>query len=276
MSLLWLDSFESYGVPGDAPLPPGIVGTKYVTNNEDLFLNITYTYTNYGLENTSTQTDATTPVINTDPTLIVGFNYYLWNISFTGNIKTLVNLMQNTADSVSRYGLSLYQFDGELIVKAGGDPGKWGTILGSTTGLGLRMETWYHIELKAYCDATAGTYEVKVGGKTVLSGTGNTDRFLGIYYNRVRLGNEEGSDITWDNLYVCNSLGTANNDFLGNIQVRNYTPGADYTANFLTATVPVGSHYTRSEEHTSELQSHSFISYAVFCLKNKNKRDSNR
>src|ERR1051326_9392522 len=28
---------------------------------------------------------------------------------------------------------------------------------------------------------------------------------------------------------------------------------------------------TRSEEHTSELQSHSFISYAVFCLKKKNK-----
>ena len=27
---------------------------------------------------------------------------------------------------------------------------------------------------------------------------------------------------------------------------------------------------TRSEEHTSELQSHSFISYAVFCLKKKN------
>src|ERR1051326_9266518 len=28
-------------------------------------------------------------------------------------------------------------------------------------------------------------------------------------------------------------------------------------------------HPTRSEEHTSELQSHSFISYAVFCLKKK-------
>src|ERR1051326_9479661 len=27
--------------------------------------------------------------------------------------------------------------------------------------------------------------------------------------------------------------------------------------------------YNRSEEHTSELQSHSFISYAVFCLKKK-------
>ena len=30
----------------------------------------------------------------------------------------------------------------------------------------------------------------------------------------------------------------------------------------------------RSEEHTSELQSHSFISYAVFCLKKKNKKDN--
>src|ERR1051326_1710322 len=29
----------------------------------------------------------------------------------------------------------------------------------------------------------------------------------------------------------------------------------------------VFAHSTRSEEHTSELQSHSFISYAVFCLK---------
>src|ERR1051326_9492054 len=30
----------------------------------------------------------------------------------------------------------------------------------------------------------------------------------------------------------------------------------------------------RSEEHTSELQSHSFISYAVFCLKKKKKQCS--
>ena len=29
----------------------------------------------------------------------------------------------------------------------------------------------------------------------------------------------------------------------------------------------------RSEEHTSELQSHSFISYAVFCLKKKKKQN---
>src|SRR5213080_864603 len=32
---------------------------------------------------------------------------------------------------------------------------------------------------------------------------------------------------------------------------------------------PSGQHENRSEEHTSELQSHSGISYAVFCLKKK-------
>ena len=34
---------------------------------------------------------------------------------------------------------------------------------------------------------------------------------------------------------------------------------------------PGGEIPDRSEEHTSELQSHSFISYAVFCLKKKKK-----
>ena len=33
---------------------------------------------------------------------------------------------------------------------------------------------------------------------------------------------------------------------------------------------------SRSEEHTSELQSHSFISYAVFCLKKKKKKTKNK
>src|ERR1051326_7175614 len=45
-------------------------------------------------------------------------------------------------------------------------------------------------------------------------------------------------------------------------------------ANYLASTLKGNklvhdSHEYRSEEHTSELQSHSFISYAVFCLKKK-------
>src|ERR1051326_2556330 len=43
-----------------------------------------------------------------------------------------------------------------------------------------------------------------------------------------------------------------------------------YIANGLQARGDVLVGADRSEEHTSELQSHSFISYAVFCLKKKN------
>ena len=48
--------------------------------------------------------------------------------------------------------------------------------------------------------------------------------------------------------------------------------GAYYITGLVEAvptTANVESYAKRSEEHTSELQSHSFISYAVFCLKKK-------
>src|ERR1051326_2315302 len=41
-------------------------------------------------------------------------------------------------------------------------------------------------------------------------------------------------------------------------------PYAENLVNVLLCTAPLAE--ARSEEHTSELQSHSFISYAVFCL----------
>ena len=46
-------------------------------------------------------------------------------------------------------------------------------------------------------------------------------------------------------------------------------PKKDYNKNNALVLWKVPSGYMRSEEHTSELQSHSFISYAVFCLKKK-------
>src|SRR3546814_5727085 len=52
---------------------------------------------------------------------------------------------------------------------------------------------------------------------------------------------------------------------LGQVRVQQL----DRLADDLLARAPVGGH--RSEEHTSELQSLMRISYAVFCLKKKNK-----
>src|SRR3546814_8525412 len=48
--------------------------------------------------------------------------------------------------------------------------------------------------------------------------------------------------------------------------------GEDRPALCLALRRPGGDRRRRSEEHTSELQSLMRISYAVFCLKNKNKK----
>src|SRR3546814_2157293 len=54
------------------------------------------------------------------------------------------------------------------------------------------------------------------------------------------------------------------------------TPTSLYLANrgYKTANVPLVPGIDRSEEHTSELQSLMRISYAVFCLKKKNVKNT--
>src|SRR3546814_5457968 len=75
---------------------------------------------------------------------------------------------------------------------------------------------------------------------------------------------------------------------VGFIGLDNLIPAADGTALWVNGAFPqaveeeprgfiVGAEHARSEEHTSELQSLMRISYAVFCLKKKNKHtDANQ
>src|SRR3546814_7539759 len=53
-------------------------------------------------------------------------------------------------------------------------------------------------------------------------------------------------------------------------EVLKLTPLGQYGPIRLEPDRDIDMHYHRSEEHTSELQSLMRISYAVFCLKNKN------
>src|SRR3546814_10788586 len=57
-------------------------------------------------------------------------------------------------------------------------------------------------------------------------------------------------------------------------EVTRFQPSPTISPSF-TTTAPNGPPAKRSEEHTSELQSLMRISYAVFCLKNKNKIKQN-
>ena len=63
----------------------------------------------------------------------------------------------------------------------------------------------------------------------------------------------------------------------GRLMLQNINSYVSRDESFAFETTLSGKGYRRkivdrSEEHTSELQSHSFISYAVFCLKKKKKK----
>src|SRR3546814_3170033 len=62
----------------------------------------------------------------------------------------------------------------------------------------------------------------------------------------------------------------------------SFVPGLTFTADRIEVTLANGltafspANFLRSEEHTSELQSLMRISYAVFCLKNKTKKQKSK
>ena len=114
---------------------------------------------------------------------------------------------------------------------------------GTTT---LAFDTWYYIELKATIDTSAGVYEVRINenveftgssANTAESGSANVD----VFHFRSNFSQ------FLDDFYICDSSGTANNDFLGDCQVEGILPTAagDRTE---WAAQPASNNYSRVDD----------------------------
>lgn len=86
---------------------------------------------------------------------------------------------------------------GELAVSRGG------TVLATTSGLGLAANTFYHIGLMATIHDTLGVYELRVNGVTKLSATGvDTNSSGSAWADQVRLRGFGGLGADYDDLIV--------------------------------------------------------------------------
>lgn len=150
---------------------------------------------------------------STDTTLYVGFNLYpyalgdsaWWLLGFYGP---------------SGYGPYVQiTAGGELRVKD-----QYGTLIGTTSGAGLQVGVWSHIEVKMICGA-AGSAIIKVNGVTRLTtGTFDSRKNVDAYYAQVEW---RGNPRIWiDDIFVCDSTGSQNNNFLGLKQVIALMPNA--------------------------------------------------
>lgn len=102
-----------------------------------------------------------------------------------------------------------------------------GTTLLEQTGSGLiSAGTWYYIELKVTVDNSSGSYEVRLNGDVILSDTGvDTQQTANASVDA--FGWNSFPDFAWryiDDLYILDTTGSDNNDFLGDVRVETIYP----------------------------------------------------
>ena len=94
-------------------------------------------------------------------------------------------------------------------------------------------KVWYYIELKfQISNATTITQEARVNGETVFTvGSGGDNVYSGYgTWKMIQMGNgPAGQYFYLDDMYLCDTNGSANNDFLGPIEIHSITPNGNGT-----------------------------------------------
>lgn len=107
-----------------------------------------------------------------------------------------------------------------------------GTVLATGT-TALSAATWYYIEFKCKIDPTVGTYEVRLNGSgsAEISGSGaNTRNTANSTANQPFVGSQNAGTnwaADWCDIYFCDTTGSTNNDFLGDVRVEALFPNGN-------------------------------------------------
>jgi hypothetical protein len=232
MALLWIDGFEGYGETlNGPPIPTGILERKYaVTQSTATMQTKAGRYGGMSLYLGGSNNYLFPPALTTHDTMISGINWYC---NSTRHISILTFYDGNTI------GMEIRKQDNVSELQLFRN----GTLIATTSGLGISVSTWYNVQMKIKCHDTLGEYEVKVDGVTVLSDTGvDTKAGSNNYHDNCVLRTYAARVPSFDDWYVCDGSGSINNDFLGVCKVVRIDPDGDDTANWTTST-PSANHY---------------------------------
>lgn len=178
--------------------------------------------------------------LDAQSTFIVGFAIKL--SSLTANYA-LCELRDTGTQQVGIY----LNADGTVTAKRGGSGG---TALGSST-FAFSTGNWYYLEFKGFINSSTGTVDVRINGSTsIISLTGkNTQNTANSTANAVyiTLGSSTTVGGVIDDLYICDTTGSINKDFLGDVKVETLYPTSDgYSLQWATSTG--STHYALVDE----------------------------
>lgn len=234
--LLLVEGFEGYGTTtGVNPQPSGIIARTYsnVVVEAAMFMQ-TGRLGGYCIQFGHPSCQIRPVFTSTHDTIIIGFAV---KFSIISN-QQFLKLYDGTEQ-----GMSLRMSpSGEIIVLRA-------TVELARSVSVLAVNTWYYIEFKVKTHQTLGTYEVRVGGVNVVSGSGADTQMTNPYYDGVQLSFTVGSGSYYiDDWYICDGSGADNNDFLGNCLVDAVFPDGDDTAGWAIASGG-SSHYLDVDEN---------------------------
>jgi len=217
MALLWFDGFDRYGDGVGYPYqtePTGIMSGRYkLAEDGDIALKVCAG--RVGGYSIAIAYDTShwfqTPHLTTDRTLIIGF-------SMRQPIAQAGKFLQFKTINNYYVGVQLQiNADGSLSLYSG-----W-NLLGTTDAGVISWGTWYFVQLKVYCDDSAGTYELRVNNAVELQGVADTkDDPNNNYYAAIRfqsINPDVDKNPRIDDFWMCDSTSAVCNDFLGPGQV---------------------------------------------------------
>ena len=136
--------------------------------------------------------------------------------------------------------------DGSIQVRRGSG---FGTIIGTSDPGILTLLAWHYVEVKVTISNTVGSVEVHVGGsqKYLLTGA-DTQYSANATVGAVRVLNNYGNPGLYvDDFYICDTTGTKNNDFLGDIKITTLYPTSDGNSSDFTPSTGTD-HYALVDE----------------------------
>lgn len=235
MSLIWLDGFDAYGTNGQ-DISDVMRSSLYVaascTASQDTRSGRGYcarfhwwSASGYNLRK----------AFETKSELVVGF---AWRTETVSELKNICEFQYDDhfGSNHKQFGLWMAG-DGALTVGYFNANGNRVKLFDTGPNL-LFPNVWHFIEVKISFHDSNGSIQVRIDGQTCISGTGRTKNPAApSLCNLWRCGLyqlEDGRDTWLDDLYICDTLGTEFNDFLGDVVVHTVLPSEDGSRNDLT------------------------------------------
>lgn len=121
------------------------------------------------------------------------------------------------------------------------------TLLGTTSGVTIATNVWYYFEVKATINSSTGAVEIKIDETQRLNLTSqNTQNGANAYAGAMKFRQANVVGPYFDDLYICDTSGSKNNDFLGDVRIDILRPNAAGT--YTDFTPSAGSNHENVDE----------------------------